>query len=73
MGDVESKHTQEACDIITELVEGGARELDIAVASGAVERLLAYSRTVAHYPTAVKEVRKVSSERACAWHGFPHR
>jgi len=55
VGDVESKHTQQACSLISELAEGGARELDIALAPGAVERLLAYSRSVAHFPTAIKE------------------
>eukprot|EP00983_Pelagomonas_calceolata_P071680 1151362-Pelagomonas_calceolata.AAC.10 len=57
VGDVESKHTQQACSLISELAEGGARELDIALAPGAVERLLAYSRSVAHFPTAIKEAR----------------
>jgi hypothetical protein len=36
VGDVESKHTQQACSFISELAEGGARELDIALAPGTV-------------------------------------
>lgn len=42
--------------LIAELAAGGSKELGITLAPGTVERLLAYGRSVAHFPTAVKEV-----------------
>lgn len=44
--------------LMSELCTGGAKELGVGVAPGMVGRLLAYSRSVAHYPTAIKEVSK---------------
>ena len=41
--------------LIEELASGGAPALNISMAEGFVERLHAYSRSVAHFPTAVKE------------------
>ncbi|GFH15962.1 uncharacterized protein HaLaN_12298 [Haematococcus lacustris] len=41
--------------LIAELSTGGAAELGIPATDGCYERLLAYGRSVAHYPTAVKE------------------
>jgi ketopantoate reductase len=55
VGEVESQHTQEVSDLITELVAGGSAELDVKLDDGVVPRLLAYSRSVAGFPTAVKE------------------
>jgi hypothetical protein len=43
--------------LIEELGAGGAAALGVQLEPGLVERLLTYSRTVAHFPTAVKEVR----------------
>lgn len=42
-------------DLIMELVPAGEKALGVELDSGYVERLCAYSRTVAHFPTAVKE------------------
>jgi len=70
VGDVESKFAPEASGLISELAEGGARELDIALAPGAVERLLAYSRSVAHFPTAVKEVCVCARMVCISWDGI---
>lgn len=55
VGEVESKHTQEVSDLIQELAAGGAAALDVQLDDGVVPRLLAYSRSVAGFPTAVKE------------------
>ena len=41
--------------LIRELSAAGERELGIRLDSGVVERLCAYSRSVADFPTAVKE------------------
>lgn len=43
--------------LIEELARGGAAALGIDMADGYVERLHAYSRSVAHFPTAVKEFK----------------
>ena len=43
--------------LIEELASGGAPALGISMADGYVERLHAYSRSVAHFPTAVKEFK----------------
>lgn len=43
-------------DLIQELAAGGAAALDVQLDDGVVPRLLAYSRSVAGFPTAVKEV-----------------
>lgn len=45
-------------DLITELAAGGSAELDVKLDDGVVPRLLAYSRSVAGFPTAVKEVSR---------------
>ena len=42
--------------LINELAGSGQAELGIQLDEGTVERLLAYSRSVADFPTAVKEV-----------------
>jgi ketopantoate reductase len=55
VGEVESQHTQEVSDLIQELAAGGAGALDVQLDDGLVPRLLAYSRSVAGFPTAVKE------------------
>ncbi|PNW77422.1 hypothetical protein CHLRE_10g435850v5 [Chlamydomonas reinhardtii] len=55
VGQVESAHTAEVSDIIQELCAAGAAELGVGLAGGEVARLLAYARSVAHFPTAVKE------------------
>lgn len=65
VGDVEAKHTREVSELIEELYRGGAEALGLKKAEGkaeeegnvaaVVERLRAYARSVAHFPTAVKE------------------
>jgi hypothetical protein len=42
--------------LIDELAAAGAAELGTTLDAGLVERLCAYSRSVAHFPTAIKEV-----------------
>lgn len=55
VGQVEAQHRQEADELFTELGAAGAAELGITLDAGLQERLHAYSRSVAHFPTAVKE------------------
>ena len=43
--------------LIEELGNGGAQALGISMADGYIDRLHAYSRSVAHFPTAVKEFK----------------
>ena len=56
VGDVESEHRDEVVALIDELLKGSAAEFGVAFEAGATERLLAYARAVAHFPTAVKEL-----------------
>ena len=56
VGGVESQHKPEVSQLISELCAAGAAELGVGLAGGEVERLNAYARSVAHFPTAVKEV-----------------
>lgn len=56
VGDVESEHRDEVVALIEELLKGSAAEFGVAFEAGATERLLAYARAVAHFPTAVKEL-----------------
>lgn len=44
-----------------ELLEAGCAELGIPRAPGDMARLMAYARSVAHFPTALKEVRATAS------------
>lgn len=50
-------------DLIAELASAAAAEKGLAFEEGLEERLCAYSRAVAHFPTAVKEVNLVSFKR----------
>jgi hypothetical protein len=43
--------------LIEELAEAGGAELGISLQEGYAERLHAYSRSVAHFPTAMKEFK----------------
>ena len=47
--------------LITELASAAAAEKTLVFEEGLVDRLCAYSRAVAHFPTAVKEVRVASN------------
>ena len=58
VGEVEAEHAAEVGALIRELALGGARALGLpegAVPANVVEKLRAYARSVAHFPTAVKE------------------
>lgn len=55
VGEVEARHTHEVSDLINELAAAGSAELGVQLEPGVVERLNAYARSVAHFPTAVKE------------------
>lgn len=55
VGDVERDHREDVTLLIKELASAGAAELGISLDAGYVDRLTAYARTVAHFPTAVKE------------------
>lgn len=54
VGEVEKNHKAEVSRLISELASAGSAELGIKLDDGCVERLLAYGRSVAHFPTAVK-------------------
>jgi hypothetical protein len=55
VGDVESKHAQQLADVVAELSAAGEQELGVKLDAGVLDRLKAYGRSVAHFPTAVKE------------------
>lgn len=55
VGDVESKYTADVAKLISELGAAGSSALGLTLDSGLEERLCAYARSVAHFPTAVKE------------------
>lgn len=55
VGDVESKYREEVGQLIRELAVSGSAALHVKLDDGFEERLCAYARSVAHFPTAVKE------------------
>ena len=55
VGDVESKHTAEVSALIEELAAGASAATGAAFGPQLAARLCAYARSVAHFPTAVKE------------------
>jgi hypothetical protein len=55
VGEVESQCPGEVGALMRELAAAGAAALGVEVAPGMTERLMAYARSVAHFPTAVKE------------------
>lgn len=55
VGQVESNHSEEVSALIEELAAAGSQALGVQLEPGVVERLNAYARSVAHFPTAVKE------------------
>ena len=55
VGDVESKHADQLQALVAELCAAGEAELGVTLPPGAYDRLAAYGRMVAHFPTAVKE------------------
>lgn len=57
VGEVESTYRSEVEELIKELGSAGAAALGTELDSGLEERLCAYGRSVAHFPTAVKEFK----------------
>lgn len=57
VGAVEKDFRSEVSSLITELANAAASEKGIAFEDNMEERLCAYSRAVAHFPTAVKEFK----------------
>ncbi|KAL9224780.1 hypothetical protein vseg_000784 [Gypsophila vaccaria] len=57
VGAVEKDYRSEVADLIAELASAAAAEKDLAFDEGIEDRLCAYSRAVAHFPTAVKEFK----------------
>lgn len=55
VGDVATTYKGEVVELIEELLAGTTACTGAKFAPGAVERLLAYARTVAHFPCGVKE------------------
>jgi len=55
VGEVESAHSEQLASLISELCAAGEAELGVKLPDGAYDRLAAYGRAVAHFPTAVKE------------------
>ena len=55
VGEVESAHRSEVEQLIRELGVAGAAALSVTLDDGLEQRLCAYARSVAHFPTAVKE------------------
>eukprot|EP00878_Enallax_costatus_P020036 GHUV01021165.1.p1 GENE.GHUV01021165.1~~GHUV01021165.1.p1 ORF type:complete len:189 (+),score=56.09 GHUV01021165.1:1077-1643(+) len=55
VGEVESQHKDEVSQLINELAAAGSAALGVQLEAGVVDRLNAYARAVAHYPTAIKE------------------
>lgn len=57
VGVVEKDFQSEVCSLIAELASAAAAEKRLAFEDGIEERLCAYARAVAHFPTAVKEFK----------------
>uniref|UniRef100_A0A7C9ELP4 Uncharacterized protein n=1 Tax=Opuntia streptacantha TaxID=393608 RepID=A0A7C9ELP4_OPUST len=57
VGIVEKEYRSEVSNLIAELARAAAAEKGIVFDEGMEERLCAYSRAVAHFPTAVKEFK----------------
>ena len=55
VGEVEASYRDEVVQLIGELAAAGAGALGVTLDAGVEERLCAYARSVAHFPTAVKE------------------
>ena len=55
VGVVEKEHREEVADLINELAAAAAAEILSEFDTGVVDRLCAYARSVAQFPTAVKE------------------
>ncbi|GIL78786.1 hypothetical protein Vretifemale_8219 [Volvox reticuliferus] len=72
VGQVEAQHKEEVSELIRELIAAGAEELRVTPVGGEVERLNAYARSVAHFPTAVKEVGAEDADLASEMRTLSH-
>lgn len=57
VGEVEQQHTAEVLALIRELKSACESQLGVSFQEGTEARLCAYTRSVAHFPTAVKEFK----------------
>ena len=55
VGETEAEHSDQVRLIIEELLAAAEKQLDLTMRPGALARLRAYARSIAHYPTAIKE------------------
>lgn len=55
VGDVETLHRNEVVDLIEEMMKAITAESGVVFPSGAPDRLCEYAKSVAHFPTALKE------------------
>jgi hypothetical protein len=56
VGEVCDEHAAQLESLVAELCASGEAALGVALPAGAFDRLVAYGRSVAHFPTAVKEL-----------------
>uniref|UniRef100_A0A0G4I1T6 Ketopantoate reductase C-terminal domain-containing protein n=1 Tax=Chromera velia CCMP2878 TaxID=1169474 RepID=A0A0G4I1T6_9ALVE len=56
VGEVQEKYTKEVTDLVNELAKAVSEKEGVTFNPGMVERLAAYTMSVAHFPTAVKEL-----------------
>jgi len=55
VGEVESIHNAEVCKLIDQLALAASTKTNLSFPSGLGNRLCSYSKSVAHFPTALKE------------------
>ena len=55
VGEVRDSHADQMRALVAELCAAGEAELSVSLPEGAYERLMAYGRSVSHFPTAIKE------------------
>ncbi|KAA8499992.1 hypothetical protein FVE85_7577 [Porphyridium purpureum] len=78
VGQVEKEHREQVCELIEQLGRAVKVGAGVVLADGLAERSCAYSRTVAHFPTALKEfpwrnnffyqISKSATEDPCPLH-----
>ena len=56
VGEVEREHNAEVRSLIAELAAAATLKTKVAFPAGVADRLCAYARSVAHFPTALKEI-----------------
>ena len=55
VGEVEALYGEDVSALVKELAAAGSHALGVDLEPGVVDRLKAYARSVAHFPTAIKE------------------